>query len=529
MRTIYTPDRNEAATPSARAAAMDNAALLPTRAPYLNWLSGMSATGWLSVGLLLAAFLIRLPNLGNPAYELDEEFYLLVGDRMLHGMLPYIDIWDRKPVGLFLLYSAIRLLGGDGILQYQVVASLFVGGTACLIYRMARPAAGQFGACVSGLAYLLWIETVEGGGGQAPIFYNLFIAGAAACTLKALGTQHDEQGQFRRFAFAAMALGGVAIQVKYTVIFEVAYFGALFAWREMRAGSNLPAGLLRVVALALVALIPTIGAIAFYAVIGHLSEFWFANFVSVFLRAPSDPGELHHALIEMVKHVSPLFVCFIASLWQIRVHGGNDMYQRQMFVGGWLLAAFAGYFSVGALFCHYMLPLFVPLAIGGSPIFRRWPIGFVMAGFVLWIPFSNLKYPDFATTRDVQASIAAMERLIPPGVDRECMQMFGGPPILYLRTHACFATPYIFPDHLVSRVETHAISVDPHAELLRLIARRPRVLVFHDADPKLDRASFHLLVQLRGHFYHRVGNAILDGRRIDVWTLGAASPKAVSQ
>src|SRR3546814_2283430 len=42
------------------------------------------------------------------------------------GATPYVDIWDRKPVGLFLLYSGIRLLGGDGIVQYQIVALLAV-------------------------------------------------------------------------------------------------------------------------------------------------------------------------------------------------------------------------------------------------------------------------------------------------------------------------------------------------------------------------------------------------------------------
>ena len=66
------------------------------------------------------------PSFGNPVIgsdEGDEQFYLLVGDRMLHGLLPYVDVWDRKPVGLFLVYAAIRLLGGEGIWQYQLAAT----------------------------------------------------------------------------------------------------------------------------------------------------------------------------------------------------------------------------------------------------------------------------------------------------------------------------------------------------------------------------------------------------------------------
>ncbi|MGJ3625795.1 hypothetical protein AB5I41_00100 [Sphingomonas sp. MMS24-JH45] len=48
------------------------------------------------------------------------EYYLLVGDRLFHGALPYVDVWDRKPVGLFLVFAAIRWLGGDGVLDLSL-------------------------------------------------------------------------------------------------------------------------------------------------------------------------------------------------------------------------------------------------------------------------------------------------------------------------------------------------------------------------------------------------------------------------
>ena len=90
--------------------------------------------------LLGVALLFRAPSFGNPVVvgdEGDEQFYLLVGDRMLHGLLPYVDVWDRKPVGLFLLYAATRLLGGEGIWHYQLVATAFAAGTAFLVSRIA--------------------------------------------------------------------------------------------------------------------------------------------------------------------------------------------------------------------------------------------------------------------------------------------------------------------------------------------------------------------------------------------------------
>jgi hypothetical protein len=34
---------------------------------------------------------LRARDFGNPVIHIDEQYYLLVGDRMLHGALPYLD------------------------------------------------------------------------------------------------------------------------------------------------------------------------------------------------------------------------------------------------------------------------------------------------------------------------------------------------------------------------------------------------------------------------------------------------------
>ncbi len=136
---------------------------------------------WLVAGLLLLALalLLRARHFGNPAMHVDEQFYLLVGDRMLGGALPYLDIWDRKPIGLFLLYGAIRLLGGTGVLEYQLVGTLFAAATALLVVRLATRFAPFGAALLSGIVYLLWLNIVGGEGGQSAVFYNLPMTMAA--------------------------------------------------------------------------------------------------------------------------------------------------------------------------------------------------------------------------------------------------------------------------------------------------------------------------------------------------------------
>ncbi|HEY6916837.1 MAG TPA: hypothetical protein VI381_04280, partial [Allosphingosinicella sp.] len=173
--------------------------------------------------LLTLAFLLRAPHFGNPVIDIDEQFYLLVGDRMWGGDLPFVDHWDRKPFGLFLIYAATRLLGGEGIVQYQLVAAFFAAGTALLIALTAARFAPLAGAVMAGICYLLWLLLFGGEGGQSPVFYNLPVAGAGALALSAVTRPHFDRKAFLQGCLATF-LAGIALQIKYTVIFEGAFF-----------------------------------------------------------------------------------------------------------------------------------------------------------------------------------------------------------------------------------------------------------------------------------------------------------------
>ncbi|WP_174273127.1 ArnT family glycosyltransferase [Sphingomonas bacterium] len=462
--------------------------------------------------LLVAAFLIRLPEFGNPAIQIDEQFYLLVGDRMLHGAVPYIDIWDRKPIGLFLLYAAIRLLGGVGILQYQLVAACFAAGTAWGIARIARKAAGEWPAIASGLLYLLWIETVEGGGGQAPVFYNLLMVAAAALVLRA--ANGSDWRIFRRRSLAAMALVGVAMQIKYTVAVEGLFFGLVLTRQALRIAP--PGRALRLSLLcAGTAMLPTLIALAYYARLGAAPAFLFANFTSIGLRAPPPSGGARLWL--EFQHVLPLALCCAASWWQTRKEADPDLRQWRLFLACWLAAAVLGFACVGAFYYHYLLPVYVPLAIGAAPIFGRLPIGPVLAGLAMWIPFHAIDWPGDGERRIMRGSVEALAALVPPEVDRGCMQMLDGPPSLYLLRHACLAGRWPFPDHLVSPTEAHAIGINPTQEIRRLMIARPLVLV---VGPPMEGAPGAALAMLRAGLaegYRLNGTARYEGRTLSVY------------
>lgn len=437
---------------------------------------------WLGVAALLtlAAFAIRGSQFGNPLIQVDENFYLLVGDRMLHGALPFVDIWDRKPIGLFLLYAAIRLLGGVGIIQYQVVATLFAAATAFMVTRIARRATTMPAAVVAGLLYLLLLGLAGGTGGQAPVFYNLFVACAALVTLHAVQLDAPNRSEIRRLGLAAMALCGIAMQIKYTALFEGVFFGLVFmrlCWRSTGDPVELAKNALLWV---VVAVAPTAAAFGYYAWLGHADAFVYANFRSIGARSSAPAAELLKRLAHSWNALCLPMVCVLLAVilkpWQ-RMAGGPRAFG---FIMAWLGAALLGYLLFGTYFDHYALPLMAPIAAAAAPLFSYRPrrIGLIAACFMLLsgsIAYAAIVHAN-KKKRGGEAGAAAMVAAIQPRL-KGCLFVYDGDPILYYLTHSCIATRYAFPTHLNMEREAGAIGIDPLAELQRILATRPRVIV----------------------------------------------------
>jgi 4-amino-4-deoxy-L-arabinose transferase-like glycosyltransferase len=439
---------------------------------------------WALAALVIAAFAIRSLYIGNPLIDADEQFYLLVGDRMLHGALPYIDIWDRKPVGLFLLYAAIRLLGGDGVVQYQLVAAGAAAATAVLIAVLARRIATPGAGLVAGLLYLPLLAMLGGQGGQTPVFYNLPMAVAALILLRQATA--DQPRSLAGSGALAMLLVGVAIQIKYNAVFEGLYFGLVLLVRARRDGRS-PIALAGCALLWIgAALLPTALAWGYYAAIGQGEAFAYANFGSIFERSgvgtPSALANLGHDLVRLAPVLIALGIAELVvrrdASWQADEAGRCAHH----FLFGWLVAALIGFALFGTYFNHYALPLLPPLLVVAAPAFaaRRGNVGRILAGlslfvFALWYPL-NARH-DVAKRGDAAYGYAMAARIKPLLTGGRCLFVFYGAPIYYQLTRSCLPTRWPFPYHLSLNRETAALGVDPAAELARILRTQPAAII----------------------------------------------------
>jgi len=386
---------------------------------------------------------------------------------MLHGALPYVDIWDRKPIGLFLIY-ALAFVGGDPFVVYKVLAAGCVVATALVIRAGALRSAGPFGALVAALLYVVWLNFLEGEGGQAPVWYNLPVLLAALLVRRA----HQGRAPIGPCGLAAMALVGLALQIKYTVVFEGLFLGLVLlraGYRAWGASARLAGWTLGWIALALA---PTLAAWAYYLSIGEGRAFWFANFASIFGRLPDPLGVRLAGLAVLVLVLLPLVV--------LAVLAGRRK-GRLSFDQLWAMAAAAGVLAFGSwLSPNYVMPVVPPLLLSAAPWFGRSArtraagVGLIALAFVGGQVAVAKTIEGKGSARQARA-VAEAARPRNGG----CLWVWDGYPALYMLTGSCLPTRWAFPGHLntLDEASPAAIGVDPQAEVRRILASRPETIV----------------------------------------------------
>src|SRR5215218_10790721 len=119
----------------------------------------------LALALIGLALLVRSPALLYSVTNFDESLYLLFGDDLAKGILPYTHICDRKPFGLFALYGLFSSIPFDTVYVMRIAASLSVGLTAYLLHRVVAMILDDHDRLVGPAAALAYVafSLVSGG------------------------------------------------------------------------------------------------------------------------------------------------------------------------------------------------------------------------------------------------------------------------------------------------------------------------------------------------------------------------------
>lgn len=473
--------------------------------------------------LLAATIIIRAPWFGDITYHEDESFYLAFAQAMHRGAIPYVDIWDRKPFGLFIIYWLITFLPGSGFMAYQTVAGLFCWATSFVVHRIVQPLHGASAGVAAGIVYLACGPVLLGAGGQSPIFYNLFIALAVLLVLQA-PQDCTARALIGRYALA-MLLCGCAITVKPPAIVEAVFLGVVAAYRiSRRPDMRLPLRLLTIILMAVIGALPTLAIFVGFAMIGAFPIYWFASVISVGLKAPQATDLTLSAIRYLILLLFPLWIMVVIGAGQMA--RSRDNVQERHLLLGWMAAAFGGFVLIPNFWDHYALPLMAPLAVMASPVFARRNTGLFWAGVVLiWAMFVT-GWPTSSRATIANRQIHEIVHVIDQNRRGGCIYLFEGAPAIYALTPACHVTSRVFPQHLSFLLERPAIGLDPTKEVGRILRRQPEVVVMA-AKPLVlpyNAASRKLLLAGLHDRYRKIASMpISETNRatyhLDIWVL----------
>lgn len=428
---------------------------------------------WFSKRYHLFAFFIalsivlRMATFGHPNIDGDEALYLLVGQAMHAGAIPYVDIWDRKPVGLFVLYYLISGVSGS-VIAYQVAAALSAGATAAVIVLIAVRWTGARGAVLAGITYLLLLPIFFGFGGQAPVFYNLLVALAALLVLSALPELRRGDSPCR--VFLAMALCGIAMIIKQTTIFESIFFGLVIAVVLWQSPAPKRLWLRSVLLCIVIASVPNLIAAGFYYLESHWIEYWHAMYTSNLDKKKPNSITIAARILTIYNKILPiLLACLLGIMFSKRSDGGGD----RLFLWGWMIAAVIGFLIVPNFYPHYVLPLLVPMCVASAMFFNRKDLGLIAFAIVAGMALRGFDYFAFRYTQMAQESVGSMARSIREHDGGRGLLVYDGPVLLYSLSGNTPLSPLTLPLHLNYDVELDVSHLRTNDEVARILAREP--------------------------------------------------------
>ncbi len=111
----------------------------------------------LSAALWLAALTIALPSLAYPLGRDQGVYFYVAREWLNHGSIPYRDLFDHKPPGIYVIYALAIALFRSHVWGIRVMEMAALGGSAWLATRLTKPRDGVapsaafvalFGSCL---------------------------------------------------------------------------------------------------------------------------------------------------------------------------------------------------------------------------------------------------------------------------------------------------------------------------------------------------------------------------------------------
>ncbi|NEQ72535.1 MAG: hypothetical protein F6K23_05285 [Okeania sp. SIO2C9] len=189
------------------------------------------------LAFLLLSFFLRFWTLFVSVLDKDESIYILGADSLLNGNLPYIEIWDNKPPGIFILFSLTMLIFGKSIVSIRILSIIATTFTSYFLYSIGVTIDKKQGdkiGLLAGALYAIFSLHNDGAAANAEILFAPLVTGAFLLLF------HNREPSNIQVFLSGLILG-IGMQIKYLVVMDVLgliLLGSLFRKEEGRSGET---------------------------------------------------------------------------------------------------------------------------------------------------------------------------------------------------------------------------------------------------------------------------------------------------
>ena len=441
---------------------------------------------WIAILLLLVTAIVRFPFYFVDVINWDESTFILMGQSLLDGHLPYTELWDIKPPLAFAAYALFILIFGKSIVGIRIAGTLCVFATAWLVYLTGKQISSDRAGILAAVLTIIGVTVIRGG--QSTMTQHV------ACIFLAAGLAWLVS---RKTSTLELLVAGILLTLATLIRLNLAYvvvavgLWLVFGWLRHKT--------VRLIAIAAYCLgsFGTIFLTYLPYLITNNSKIWFDSVILAPLSYSRSAGDANAA-------INPIYACLILGLliflWsKISASKQREFVLLQVFTLGILVSIVRG----GEFHQHYYIQLFPFLSLTIALLWDKIPyqiirlsvVGLIAAGL-----FSALE------------PIAAQYQFMS---DR----LHAGQPLRYGTAYEIAAylqennperaPVYLMKDHIIywltdlkplSKAATHPSNLGKDylfeyisgagsssaVELERILAQKPKFIIKKIADPYID-------------------------------------------
>ena len=168
---------------------------------------------YVAMGLFVAVVLIQYAPVCAEVPGRDAGVFLYIGDQILNGGVPYLDVWDHKPPVIYFINAFGLLVGGGSVWGVWLLEFVAVYSAALVGFVLMRRAFGVLPASVATVVWVLSIVILQSYGNHTEEFALPLIFAVLYLFWEA-----EKRGSYRWRGLLIGALAAVSFLLKPNII-----------------------------------------------------------------------------------------------------------------------------------------------------------------------------------------------------------------------------------------------------------------------------------------------------------------------